>query len=141
MTCCSQSELFLDVASELLSQGRSVRFRAEGDSMYPTIRKGEAIVVEPVPAAGLRKGDVALYRTERGITAHRVVASGKTRFKMRGDAMASPNEPVDIQQILGRVVAVEREGRSIDLTSSGARIRHRIRAWTSSLKRLARKLR
>ncbi len=133
-----KSELFLDVANDLLSRGHSVRFRAEGDSMHPTIRRGEAIVVEPVSAAGLRKGDVALYRAERGITAHRVVGVDVTRLHMRGDAIASANEPVDRHQILGRVVLVEREGRRIDLTTMAAKMKSRLRAWASYMKSLAR---
>src|ERR1700730_1036446 len=112
---CARSELFLDLAAELLGRGHRVRFRAEGESMHPTIRGGEAIMVEPVPAGGLKNGDIALYRAQRGVTAHRLVRIEGQRFIMRGDAPGSADEPVVQQQVLGKVVALERTGHRIDL--------------------------
>ncbi|HKR00519.1 MAG TPA: S24 family peptidase, partial [Pyrinomonadaceae bacterium] len=65
--------MFLDLSTELLRRGYSVRFRPRGFSMLPTIRDGEAILVEPVEEEAIRRGDILLYRTERGVIAHRVV--------------------------------------------------------------------
>lgn len=45
-----------------------------------------------------------------------------TLFLLRGDASLSSDGAIRSQQILGRVVAVERDGRSIDLTSRRARL-------------------
>ena len=65
--------LFADVCVGLLNQGQSVRFKANGWSMHPTICDGEMINVEPVLPSQVRHGDIILYRSPRGITAHRVV--------------------------------------------------------------------
>ena len=65
--------LFTDVCVGLLNQGQSVRFKANGWSMHPTICDGEMINVEPVLPSQVRHGDIILYRSLRGITAHRVV--------------------------------------------------------------------
>ena len=107
---------FDEISAELFARGHRVRFRAAGSSMFPTIRNGETITVEPAPAATLAVGDIAFYRTERGVTAHRVVATGgvgKTLLA-RGDAPGSETEAVEPDWILGKVVAIERGGRSID---------------------------
>jgi signal peptidase I len=104
----SKSELFLDLAAELLSRGHGVRFRAGGDSMHPAIRDGEAVTVEPVSPAALRRGDVVLYQSARGLTVHRLVDIEESQFLMRGDSAGSADEPVERQRILGKVVAVER---------------------------------
>ena len=69
----SPQHLFPDIASELLERGHSVRFQAPGRSMYPTIKEGETITVEPVEPPAVRTGDIVLYRTEAGVIAHRVV--------------------------------------------------------------------
>jgi hypothetical protein len=111
-----RTALFLDVATELLARGHAVRFRAEGCSMHPTIRSGEAIVVKPVSPGELRKGDIALYRGKRGVVAHRVMLT-------RGDAPGSTNEPVEPWRVLGKVVAVERNLDTIVLGSTKAKIR------------------
>src|SRR5215467_6556586 len=86
------SKPFVDVVTELLSRGYRVRFRAEGASMRPTIRGGETITVEP--ASEVKMGDIALYRTDRGLIAHRVVGiqkgNGKAPiFLARGEAGGS----------------------------------------------------
>ncbi|MDA2923324.1 hypothetical protein MYX65_01495 [Acidobacteria bacterium AH-259-L09] len=67
------SKLLLDLTAELLSRGTSVRFRPSGRSMYPSIREGEVITVEPVEPSDVKRGDIILYRSERGVIAHRIV--------------------------------------------------------------------
>ena len=133
--------MFLDVSTELLKLGYSIRFRPSGRSMYPTIRDGEAVTVEPVSAPdGIRRGDILLYSAERKLTAHRVRLMEKTGdkvfFHLRGDASVSFDEPVEAAQVLGRVVAVERDGRAIDLTGRRARLEHTARISAVRLKTL-----
>lgn len=124
---------FVDVVSDLLRRGHSVRFRAKGGSMHPTIREGEAITVAPARPDAIKRGDVILYRCGRGVTAHRVTrvvrgADGALRFIPRGDSSATDDKAVDKFAVLGRVVAVERDGRALDPTGAGAWALARIRA-------------
>jgi signal peptidase I len=117
---------FVDVVSDLLRRGHSVRFRANGGSMHPTIREGEAITVAPARPAGIKRGDVILYRVGRGVIAHRVARvahqpDGGLVFIPRGDASQGRDDPVKEAAILGRVVAVERGGRTLNPAWSGAR--------------------
>ncbi len=57
----STGKLLLDLSNELLRNGQSVRFSAPGRSMYPTIREGEPITVQPVSPSAVQKGDIILY--------------------------------------------------------------------------------
>jgi hypothetical protein len=57
-------------------------------------------------------------------------------FILRGDRSLTCDEPVETHQILGKVVSVEKRGRSLDLYSRKARIFRFGYAWTSCLKRL-----
>ena len=137
------SNLLLDLTTELLSQGATVRFRPSGRSMYPSIREGELITVEPVKASDVKLADIVLYRSERGPIAHRVVGSSPTQssvlsshhFLLLGDASLSCDQPVEAHQILGRVVRVQRNGRSIQLASRGAKLWHKARRLASGVKR------
>jgi signal peptidase I len=70
----SPSCLFTDTATGLLRQGLGVRFYAKGWSMYPTIKEGEIITVEPVKPSQVNPGDIILYQNMKGLIAHRVVA-------------------------------------------------------------------
>ncbi len=109
--------------------------------MYPSIREGELITVEPVVPNDVTLGDIVLYRSERGLIAHRVVGSSPTQssvlsphYLLRGDASLSRDEPVEAHQILGRVIRVERDGRSVALASRGAKMWHKVRRLASGLK-------
>ncbi len=150
------STLFLDLSAALLRCGHSVRFHAEGQSMQPTIRAGEAITVAPVMPAQIKRGDIVLYRSARSVTAHRVVRikrnkrstqssvlSPQSSFILRGDASNTCDEPVEAEQVLGRVVAVERAGRRIALGRRWTRVwgqgrmcAARLKRWMSRLRRL-----
>ena len=96
--------------------------------MYPTIRDGEMITVEPVVPSQVKRGDILLYQSGRGMVAHRVVRRGRRNallstqnsvlgsyFTLRGDACSTCDEPVQADQALGKVVSVERNGRLINL--------------------------
>ncbi len=132
--------------------------------MQPTILEGEAITVEPVATAAITPGDILLYRWKRGVIAHRViriertnggadpqpsvlsppssvlgaqssVLSPQSSFVLRGDASVSYDCPVEPEQVLGRVVAVERAGRRIDLAGRRAKLKRTCRVWASRLVR------
>jgi signal peptidase I len=129
------SEIFGAVIEDALTKGTSVRFRAEGISMYPTIRDGEAITVAPVARDDVVSGDVLLCRHGRRVLAHRVV--GVTRcgserfFELRGDAKGSSDPPVAGNAVVGRVIGVSRNGRVIAISGRAARLRYHVRAAMS----------
>ncbi len=105
--------------------------------MYPSIREGELITVEPVAASDVKLADIVLYRSERGLIAHRVVeiaARDARIFRLRGDASLSCDRPVEAERVLGRVVEVERNCRSVALASRGAKLWHRVRRLASGVK-------
>jgi signal peptidase I len=114
------SERFIDMLEHLLGRGHAVRFRADGWSMYPTIRYGEVIVVQPLSGSTPLTGDILLYRRSEGAIAHRVIgttwsAGGRPKLIFRGDAANCCDPPIDTAMLLGRVVAVERDGRTLQL--------------------------
>ena len=131
---------FAELSTDLLRLGHSVRFRATGESMHPTIRAGEAITVEPVALSDLHIADVVLYRTEASVLAHRVIgrqkaAGAQGAFLVRGDACGDCDEPVAEDQVLGKVVAVERGDRVIALDRRTAKFWHLLRLFVYRLKR------
>ena len=136
------SQYFSDLMAELLQLGNSVRFRANGSSMVPNIYEGEAITVEPVVPGDVKRGDIILYRSQRGVIAHRVVSlpthssvpDPDPLFLLRGDASLSCDEPVEARQILGRVAFVEREGGAVNLAGTAAKMWHQARRFAFHLK-------
>jgi hypothetical protein len=108
----------------LIDAGLSVRFRARGNSMSPTIRNGEYLIVAPVEPTQVDVGDIVFCQMRRGPIAHRVCAienpaDVSRRFTLYGDASLDGDLPVAAHQLRGRVVAVERDGRRLSLRVSG----------------------
>jgi signal peptidase I len=149
------TDLFGDLSTELLRQGKSIRFRAPGRSMYPTIREGEAITVDPIEPSSINIGDIILYRQDTSVVAHRVVRIIKTElsppcsldaehqsndtrhaFLFRCDTWGKEDlKPVTGAQILGKVIAVERNGRQVDPCSRKAQIRLLVHTMASRIKK------
>jgi hypothetical protein len=50
-----------------------IRLRTRGDSMWPTIASGDAVVVAGADADDLRPNDLALFERDNLIYAHRFV--------------------------------------------------------------------
>ena len=130
----------LELSTELFARGLSVRFRAPGWSMHPTIDDGEVITVEPIEASEVKKGDIILYRINEGVIAHRVVGIQKSgraedRLILRGDASRVPDRPVAPEQVLGKVVSVERRGRHVNPYSRKSKIVRTGHTWASRVKR------
>jgi len=151
----SPQQLFIDMSTELLSQGKKVRFRAPGLSMNPAIKEGETITVAPVALFNIKRGDILLYLAGKKVIAHRVVSIEKEKsdstacssahsktlnpqltFILCGDASPICDSPVEAKQVLGKVVSVERHGRNIDLYSRSARMFRLAYTWASRFKRL-----
>ena len=127
-----QSGKFVQVSSDLLSRGYSVRFRASGASMRPAICHGDTLTVGPVAPSDIAPGSVAVYRRFDRMLAHRVVRidvdeSGAPVFVLRGDAASGCDAPVEASQMLGAVVKVER-GTSAIRRHAGMWVQRLVRA-------------
>ena len=136
---------FVKICTELLHQGHQIKFKAPGDSMYTTICDGDLITVEPIKPAAVIVGDIVLYHHENGVVAHRVVniqapqssvPSTQHLFLLRGDAAINDDAPVSSEQILGKVVSIERNGRRIDPYGLQIKLHYKARRMASRIKRL-----
>lgn len=110
---------FADLVSSHLGIGQTVRFRATGQSMWPFIRDGDLVVIEPLEPAQARPGDILFYRMSGGgLRLHRLIRRRRHRgaFLLKGDAARWFNEDwLQGTQILGRVVRLERCGRPLPI--------------------------
>jgi signal peptidase len=102
-----------ELSSEILEQGGSLRFKAHGYSMSPFIRDGDVLTTQSIESADLEVGDVALYRSAGNrLVAHRVIGkrkeNGRLTLVMRGDSQSGSTELICAEQILGRVVSIQR---------------------------------
>lgn len=108
----------------LLEAGKAIQIKPQGYSMYPVIVPGrdEAVVQREDPAR-LKRGDVALYRRDGSILViHRICRKTEEGFYMVGDNQTEIEGPLRPEQIKGKMTALIRKGKRIDVNSPGYRI-------------------
>ena len=118
---------------DLVRDGRSVRYVARGDSMWPTITSGSVMEIAPCSPATLRAGELAAFERDGWVVVHRVVrvADGHVRFV--GDALERGDGDVPFDRVLGRARVIER--RPLRLRVPG--LSHIVRALRATRRRLA----
>ena len=110
-------DIVKDIGLTLLSEGKTIRIKAHGYSMYPCIKPGSLILIEPLNIKGMpRPGEVIAVKREAGLIVHRLSGiinqNGVTLYIARGDSNAYPDKPVKIDKIAGRVVRAEGTGEN-----------------------------
>ncbi len=118
-----------------LEAGTTFRFRIVSESMRPALRAGDDVLVSKVDWRRLRAGDIVLCDTGRVLVAHRLLGirrrGGEPELLTKGDANRREDVRYGLAAYRGRVMRVERGGRTIDLDSAPGRIAAGIRARIS----------
>ena len=114
----------LDIG-RVLADRDGVTFRAEGTCMYPTIRPGDVLRIQSRATADISVGDVVVCRRPMHLFCHRVVArgseEGRTYIVTRQDRTPDESDgPTFDENLLGVVVAIEREGKPVSLQPASA---------------------
>lgn len=101
------------LAAELLRRGRTVEIVAGGGSMWPLVRHGDRLVVDPAPPP--RVGDLAAVLRNDHLVIHRVISVGDAGILLHGDNLSGPDPVVTPQEVLGVVTRhVLRTGHVLD---------------------------
>ena len=109
------NEIIFAAVLQDLSQGKRVKLAGTGTSMEPTIHADTDKLVLAAPDA-LQLGQICLYRRPGGGYAiHRIQSITKNRVVLLGDNQLK-TETVAPEQVLAQVVAIERDGSTIDTT-------------------------
>ncbi len=126
-----QAEAIRQLFINLLREGHVIRSLAVGKSMSPSIKKGELLIVKPIALEEAEIGEIVAFRRDESqsvLTTHRVIQKGKERDQRyiitKGDRNPYRDLPlVSSQEVLGKVVGIERKGQVISLESPFYRIR------------------
>jgi len=133
----TKQTLVKDISLTLLAEGKTIRIKAHGYSMYPCIKPGSMLLIEPIKLKGFPvPGEIIAIRRESGLVVHRlckVIADNRiTYYIARGDSNAYADKPVKIDMIAGRIVRAETTGENqkladIRINTSPDYIRNRLR--------------
>ena len=117
----------LDAAVELMGRaGRQGTVRVRGESMVPTLLPGQTILAD-FAAQTPRLGDLLLFRQEGTLIVHRYLGpsrkrDGKRGYRTRGDGSKVLDPVVYPDKVVGRGIAVQRDGRWYSMEGGLARI-------------------
>src|SRR5208283_740764 len=107
--------LFSSISESLLDTGIDVRIKTCGISMFPLIRTDDRIVI--TSDKNIHIGDMIVFKRGETMFCHRLARifdnDGHRYFQTIGDSHFRLDEPITIDQILGKVVKIERENVSI----------------------------
>ena len=101
-----------DLSFSLLTEGKILKIKANGYSMYPLIKPGSVIFIEPLSdEPTLTPGEIIAWKRESGFVVHRLIRitlnGNEITYFTRGDSCARIDNPVTRDQIAGKVVRVE----------------------------------
>ena len=99
---------------EILRNGMDLRVKVTGRSMAPFLSGGETLTISQAAGCTLRRGDLVLFRNQCDLPViHRILKirktdDGVTCFLTKGDALAAFDEEIRQDNVLGKVLRVER---------------------------------
>lgn len=113
----SNADFFRWVENELATAG-SVRIRVRGCSMYPLLRDGiDEVTLHRYgnnatggsKPAGLRKGQIVLFRYRGSHILHRIQRLNGNMLTLRGDNVSGHKELCHLMDVVGVVTSVHRK--------------------------------
>jgi signal peptidase len=103
-----------ELAAEVNRRFGSLQLLVRGSSMVPAVRPGDVLHVKHSEVADLSKGDIVVFRRAGRLIAHRAVRApgkfGKGLLVTQGDRVQRKDAPISGSELLGRVLAIERNG-------------------------------
>ena len=110
---------FFCLCQEIFVTGCNLRFPFQGGSMSPTIKAKDFIVCKPVTCVDISPGDIVLYHAGSNLVAHRLIkidrSYDKAKLVTKGDASNREDSPIAPEQILAKVIAIEKPNGTIRL--------------------------
>ena len=127
----------INAAIQLWSeQGKWHKISVVGNSMLPLMRDGNHVLVAH-DSTSIHIGDVIVFWQSDHLFVHRVIRIERTsqpvRFLTKGDNAPNFDSPVSVEEVIGRVIAIQRDDREILLDTKAWRASGYLIAWTTLL--------
>lgn len=108
------NDIFFDWVEDEISNGRSVRFRLKGDSMFPLLRNNkDEVILCPYNEDDLQPMDVVLFRFKGRHLLHRIIRKEGNHLFLRGDGSYIAKEECFTYDVVGKVNSVIRPSGKI----------------------------
>jgi len=89
--------------------------------MLPALYPGDILTIQRESLGAIQPGDIVLYLRGGRFFIHRslrsVVRASESALVTRGDAMPHADQPVTAEELLGKVISIERGGQPVRVPS------------------------
>lgn len=110
-------DLKLAMVTSALHSGITVRLKAWGTSMLPSLWPGDVLTIQSAGRASVAPGDIVLAVRNEHFFIHRLVKIVDlprcSQVILRGDAMPHNDPPSQASEVLGRVCRIQRKHRIV----------------------------
>jgi len=108
----SDSIILKEVSLGLLAEGKSLRIKPAGYSMFPAIRPGDVVVIAPVNnPSTLTPGDIVVFKRDSDFVLHRLTDiryhEEDIYCTTRGDSSVNEDLPGTADKIIAIVTTIE----------------------------------
>lgn len=127
MKTIPNNRFFAWVEAEI-AEGRAVRFRLKGNSMFPLLRNGmDEVVLYPCAKEELKPMDVVLFRYQGKHVLHRILRIEGEQLLIQGDGVYASYERCTSEDVVGKVKEVVRpSGKIISVEQPAWRLTSRL---------------
>ena len=118
-----------------LNDGHVVACCVMGGSMRPMFRAHDTVFLQAISLHSIKVGDVLVYERYGQMVMHRVleVRHPSGILLCKGDRLPALDSPVEMEKVVGRVVARKRDLETVDLTTPVQRLQGKLVARLSLL--------
>ncbi len=113
-----QTAVSASLIKKQLGLGKPIQLEVISNSMAPLIQTGDIVEITAVSPAHLKIGNIVTVQTQNHLLTHRLIdmdVQAKTVW-LRGE-WQQKSEPFEFDQIIGKVTAVKKRKRWLNLSS------------------------
>lgn len=110
---------FFALIEEEIAEGKAVRFRLKGNSMFPLLRNGkDSVILKKCLPDELKPMDVVLFRYRGSYVLHRIIQRTGDDLLMQGDGSIVSMEQCTVNDVVGKVIGICRpSGKIVSIES------------------------
>ncbi|MFD1359122.1 signal peptidase I [Fictibacillus halophilus] len=114
------NQVTVDLVRRVVKKKGSILLPAHGKSMFPFIRQGDICHFDACDPKTYKRGDIVLFTVgSNRLIAHRFMKKihkdNQTYYLFKGDTNLLFDEPITQEQILGKMTAIERKNKKVNL--------------------------
>lgn len=111
----------MNLPEKLLKNQITIKIKTSGGSMRPFVYSGDEVIIKPASSNELSAGNIIAYRrknNDNNIICHRLLEKRNSILIVKGDAFIQCHEKIHPNLLLGKVIAIERGAKIINLETN-----------------------